>query len=68
MLHKYYASYMSFCLVYEKAQNCLLANAECLATTKNTVWNAVVLVQCLWFIENGERLSLIHVFTDEINI
>jgi hypothetical protein len=68
MLQKNYASYMSFCLVYEKAQNHLLANAECLATTKNILWNAVVLFQCLWFIENGERFSLHNVQTDEKNI
>jgi hypothetical protein len=57
MLQKYYASYMLFCLVYEKAQNRLLANAECLAMAKNILWNVVVLVQCLQFIENGERFS-----------
>ncbi len=54
---KHHASYMIFCLVYENAQNHLLATAECPATTHNILWNAVVLVQCLQFIENGERFS-----------
>jgi hypothetical protein len=55
-------------LVYEKLQNHLLANAECLATAKNILQNVVVLVQCVWFIENGERFSPHNVLTDEKNI
>ncbi len=34
MLKKHYASYMLFCLVFEKVQNHLQATAECPATTK----------------------------------
>ncbi len=34
MLQEHYASYMSFCLVYENAQNYLLATAECPAMAK----------------------------------
>jgi hypothetical protein len=48
---------MIFCLVYENAQNRLLATIECPATTNNIVQNAVVLVQCLWFIGNEVRFS-----------
>jgi hypothetical protein len=55
LLQKHYASYMIFCLVYENVQNHLLANAECPAMTNNILWNAVVLVQCIWFIEIEER-------------
>ncbi len=55
MLQEHYASYMIFCSVYENAQHHLLATAKCPATTINILWNAVVLVQCLWFIENRER-------------
>ncbi len=54
---KHYASYMIFCLVYENAQKHLLATAECPAMTNDILWNAVLLVQCLWFIENGEGLA-----------
>jgi hypothetical protein len=57
LLQKHYASYMIFCLVYENVQIHLLATAECSVTTDNILWNAVILVQCLWFIENRERLS-----------
>jgi hypothetical protein len=67
-LQKHYASNLLFCLVYEKAQNRLLANAECLVMTNNVVQNVVVLVQCLWFIENKERFSPNNVLTDEKNI
>jgi hypothetical protein len=60
---------MIFCLVYEKVQNnLLLATAECPAMAKTIVWNAVVLVQCLRFIENGERFSPNNDLTDEKNI
>jgi hypothetical protein len=48
---------MIFCLVYENAQNHLLATAECPAMAKKVLRNAVVLGQCLRLIENGERLS-----------
>jgi hypothetical protein len=68
LLQKHYASYMPFCLFYENAQNHLLATAECPATTNNIFWNAVVLVQCLWFIENGERFSPKDTQLDEENI
>jgi hypothetical protein len=68
MLQEHYASYMSFYLVYENAQNHFLATAECPAMTKNILQNAVVLVQFLWFIENGERFSPNNVLTDEKNI
>ncbi len=36
--------------------------------TENILWNAVVLVQRLWFIEKGERFSPNDVLTDEKNI
>jgi hypothetical protein len=68
MLQKHYASYMIFCLVYENAQNHLLATAECPGTAKKVLQNAVNLVQCLWFIKNGERFSPNNVPTDEKNI
>jgi hypothetical protein len=58
LLQIHYASYMIFSLVYKNAQNYLLATPECPAMTNNILWNAVVLVQCLWFIENRERFSL----------
>ncbi len=35
---------------------------------KKILPNVVVLVQCLWFIENGERYSSDNVLTDEKNI
>jgi hypothetical protein len=67
-LQKHCASYMLFCLGYEEVQNHLLANAECLEMTKNIVWNAVILVQCLRFIKNRERFSPNDILTDEKNI
>ena len=48
LLAKHYASYMLFCLVYEKAPNHLLATTECPVTTKK------------YF---GMRLSLFNVFS-----
>jgi hypothetical protein len=59
---------MIFCLVYENAQNHLLATSECPATTKKILRNVVVLVQCLWFIKNGEMFSPNNALTDENNI
>jgi hypothetical protein len=59
VLQEHYASYMIFCLVDENAQNHLLTTAKVLQ---------VVLVQCLWFIENGERFSPNNALTDEKNI
>jgi hypothetical protein len=35
---------------------------------KIILWNAVVLVQCLWFIENGKKFSPNDVLTVEKNI
>ncbi len=35
---------------------------------KKILWNAVLLVQCLWFIENGEWFSPHDAQTDEKNI
>ncbi len=68
MLQKHYASDMLFCLVYEKAQNHLLATAKCLAATKNILQNVVVLDQYLWFIENRETISSKNIRLDEKNI
>ncbi len=56
---------MSFCLVYENAQNHILATTECPVMAKKILQNVVVLVQCLRFIENGERFSPNYVLTDE---
>ncbi len=49
-------------------QNHLLESAECPAKAKKILWNVVILVQCLWFIENGERFSPNNVLPDEKNI
>ncbi len=68
MLQEHYESYMIFCLVYEKVQNHLLATAEFPAMAKIIIWNAVLLVQCIWFVENRERFSPNNVLTDEKNI
>jgi hypothetical protein len=35
----------------------LIEKIECNALMNQILWNAVVLVQGLWFIENGERFS-----------
>jgi hypothetical protein len=48
---------MTFCLVYEEVQKSLINKIESDAVTNQILWNAVVLVQGLWFIENGERFS-----------
>ncbi len=48
---------MTFCLVYEDMQKSLLDKIDCLAVTNQIVWNAVLLVQGLQFIENRERFS-----------
>jgi hypothetical protein len=46
---------MTFCSVYEEVQTSLINKIECDGVTNQILWNAVVLVQGLWFIENGER-------------
>jgi hypothetical protein len=49
---------MTFCSVYEEVQKSLLIDKiECDAVTNQILWNAVVLVQGLQFIENRERFS-----------
>jgi hypothetical protein len=48
---------MTFCLVYEEVQKSLINKIECDAVTNQILWNAVVLVQGLWFIKNGERFG-----------
>jgi hypothetical protein len=57
LLQNCYESYMTFCLVYEEVQISLINKIECDAVTIQIIRNAVVLVQGLWFIENGERFS-----------
>jgi hypothetical protein len=59
---------MIFCLVYENVQNHPLTTADCPAMTNNILRNAVVLIQYLWFIENGERFSPKYAQLDEENI
>jgi hypothetical protein len=56
-LQNCYESYMTFCSVYEEVQTSLIKKIECDAVRNQILWNAVILVQCLWFIENGERFS-----------
>jgi hypothetical protein len=48
---------MTFCLVYEEVQTKLIEKIECNALVDQILWNAVFLVQGLWFIENGDRFS-----------
>jgi hypothetical protein len=48
---------MTFCLVYEEVQRKLIDKIECDAVTNQILQNAVILVQGLQFIENGERFS-----------
>jgi hypothetical protein len=57
LLQNCYESYMIFCLVYEEVQKSLINKFECDAVTNQILWNVVVLVQGLWFIENRERFS-----------
>jgi hypothetical protein len=57
LLQNCYESYMTFCLVYEEVQTSLIEKIECDVVMNKILWNAVVLVQGLWFIENGERFS-----------
>ncbi len=38
-------------------KKCSIDKVECPAVTNQILWNAVILVQGLWFIENGERFS-----------
>jgi hypothetical protein len=52
-----YESYMIFCLVYEEVQTKLINIIECDAVPNQILWNAVVLVQGLQFIEKRERFS-----------
>jgi hypothetical protein len=57
LLQNYYESYMTFCLVYEEVQTSLIIKFECDAVTNQILWNAVILVKGLWFIENRVRFS-----------
>ncbi len=57
LLQKHYESYMISCLVYENAQNHFPATPECPAMTNNILRNAVILVQCFWFIETERGLA-----------
>jgi hypothetical protein len=57
LLQNCYESYMTFCLVYEEVQTSLINKIECDAVANQILWNSVILVQGLWFIENGERFS-----------
>ena len=57
LVQKFYEGYTSFYLVYENVQKLLIDKDGCPAITNQILWNAVILVQGLWFIENGERLS-----------
>jgi hypothetical protein len=54
LLQNCYESYMTFCLDYEEVQTSLMNKFECDAVTNQILWSAVILVQGLWFIENGE--------------
>jgi hypothetical protein len=48
---------MTFCVVYEEVQISLIDKNEVDAVKNQILRNVVVLVQGLWFIENGERFS-----------
>ncbi len=48
--------YMNLCLVYQEVQASLL-NDSSGGNTVIIIWNAIILVQGLCFIENGERFS-----------
>jgi hypothetical protein len=48
---------MTFCLVYEEVQKELIEKNEIYAVLNQILWNTVVLVQGLRFIENGEKFS-----------
>ncbi len=48
---------MTFCLVYDEVQKILIDKNEVDAVENQILWNAVVLVQGLQFIKNGERCS-----------
>ncbi len=48
---------MTFCLAYEEVQKSLIDKNEVDAVENQILRNAVVLVQGLWFIKNGERFS-----------
>jgi hypothetical protein len=57
LLQNCYESNMTFCLVYEEVQTSLINKIECDAVRNQILWNAVVFVQGLRLIENGERFS-----------
>ncbi len=57
LLQNCYESYMTFCSVYEEVQTSLINKIECDVVLNQIFWNAVVHVQGLQFIENGERFS-----------
>jgi hypothetical protein len=57
LLQNCYESYMTFCLVYEEVQTSLIKKIECHGVMNQILWNVVVLVQGLRFIENGERFG-----------
>jgi hypothetical protein len=48
---------MTFCLVYDEVQKEIMEKNEIDAVMNQILWNAVVLVQGLQFIENGVRFS-----------
>jgi hypothetical protein len=48
---------MTFCLVYEEVQISLINNLECDAVANQILWNVIVLVQGIQFIENREKFS-----------
>ncbi len=57
LLQNCYERYMTFYLVCEEVQKSLIDKNECDAVKNQILWNAVVLVQGCWFIENKERFS-----------
>jgi hypothetical protein len=57
LLQEFYISYMTFCLVYEEVQKKLINENENNSVTNQILRNAVILVQGLRFVENGERFS-----------
>jgi hypothetical protein len=57
LLQNCYECYMIFCLVNEEVQKSLIYKNEVDAVENQILWNAVVLVQGLWFIENRLRFS-----------
>jgi len=57
LLQEFYISYMTFCSVYEEVQEKLLNQNENNSVMNQILRNAVILVQGLRFVENGERFS-----------